>query len=907
VVVLLQTGLLLVRLMDHRRQVVVDSPAMAAVAPGLQEATLAAFEALRCELGAMDAGPAPSPSPPLATLDGNLPALFGTPPALSKAPNGGLQLSFRKTVSTPPGTSGKEDAAALGAALRTLSAYPPGMASTGQPPLTASSAAATPSFATLPAGDEGLVLRTHSPSSAPASPPDMPSEASSPQLNEKLSQDAAMLDAEVLRLQQGMVEKSRREAEARLLRQQTESAARLAEIQQENQQRESVLRKRAQEQVEHAQRIVRMEMQQEIEQARNDAALRQRQAEQQSSEHVAAYQQQAFEMVRKATQSAKAQAEELVAVARRQAEDRISDAQRQCDAQIQAAEAVTQQTGATLNSVEASAERLRERVVAKHWAVRQRLNLSRALRGWHTFAQTNRRDQSDGAKALHVRALQARVNELEAALVQQHRASSVEHVRRQRERVVASLRQRRARGQQRACFDTLVRFTNSQRALGVASYRAVVWRQQKTTRWVLQTWRRETEAVMKQVAAYLAIASAIVPNAFGTWKAVFRRQQMMHRVASKFHQRRKAAVVWHWRQNVYTASLIRAEVSKKHAEMESARSSAVASLALSQSTERAASEACAEAEQRAWAEAAARSAAEAQVTQLSATLMQHEHQLESAREEARSAISDALAAAENLDEARDAQARADVARREESEALQAALAAAAQTEGRAVDEAHAAGQALHRARAEEARLSDTNATQARRVEELRRELAEAKDRLRSQSTDIARLVSGSSESRAEHEATIQSLRSAVAALRDSLEAEKRRNEQSEEQLAAVSKECESLRTVAQTLRLEATAAQTALAEEVAKATALRESWQAHNESHAAAMASLECSVMEQMQCEHDDVEAIMTGRAERAAAAVAGAKLRQSVGRCFSAWARLVWMEMAIATAASGARVQAAC
>ncbi len=891
-------------LMD-RGQMLAESPAMAAVAPGLQEATLAAFEALRCELGALDASPAPSPSPPLATLDGNLPALLGTPPGLSKVPSGGLQLSFRKTVSTPPDASGKDAAAALGAALRTLSAYPPGMASTSQPPT--GSTTSPPSFATLPAGDEGLFLRTRSPSSAPASPPDMPSEASSPLLNEKLSQDAAMLDAQVLRLQHGMVEKARREADTRLLRQQTEAAARLAEAQRESQQRESDLRKRAQEQVEHAQRIVRMEMQREIERAQNDAALRQRQAEQQSSEHVAAYQQQAFEMVRKATQSAKAQAEELVAIARRDAEERISNAQRQCVAQIQAAEAVTQQTDAMLNSVEASAERLRERLVAKHWAVRQQLSLSRALRGWQTVAQTNRRDQSDGAKALHIRALQARVNELEAALAQQHRASSVEHVRQQRERVVANLRQRRVRRQQRACFDTLVRFTRSQRALGVASYRAVVWRQQKITRWVLRTWRHETEAMMKQVTAYLAIVSAIVPDAFGKWKGVVRRQQVMHRIAAKLHQRRKAAALRHWRQKVYTASMIRAEVSKRHAEMESSRSSAVTSLALSQSTERAASEACAEAEQRAWAEAAARSAAEAQVAQLSATLVQHEHQLESAREEAKSAVADALAAAENLNEARAAQARADVARREESAALQAALAEAAQKEGRAVEEAHAAGQALDRARAEEARLSDTNATQARRVEELRQELAEAKDRLRSQSTDIARLVSGNSESRADQEATIQSLRSAVAALRDSLEAEKRRNEQSEEQLAAISQECESLRTVVQTLRREANAAQTALAEEVAKATALRESWQAHNESHAAAMASLECSVMEQMQCEHDDVEAIMAGRAERAAAAVAGAKLRQSAGRCFSAWARLVWMEMAIATASSGAQVQAAC
>lgn len=882
---------------------VAQSPAIAAVAPGLQQATLTAFDALRCELGALDVSPAPSPSPPFATLDGNLPAFAGTPLSLSKAPGGGLQLAFRKTVSSPSGATEQQGAAAaLGAALRTWSAYPPGMASTGQDPLANISAAAT-----LPAGDEGMILRTHSPSSAPASPPDMPREASSPQLDEKLSQDAAMLDAAVLRLQQGVAEKARREADARLLRQQTESAAHLAAVKQESQQRESDLRKRGQEQVEHAQRIVRMEMQQEIERAQNDTALRLRQVEQQSSEHVAAYQQQAFEMVRKATLSARAQAEELVAIARRQAEERISDAQRQCDARVQAAEAVTRQTDAMLHNLENSAARLRERLVAKHWAASQQLVLSRVLRGWHAVAQTRRREQSDGATTIHVRALQARVNELESALVQQHRASSVEHVRQQRERVVVSICRRRARVQQRSCFDTLVRFTKTQRALAVASYRAVVWRQQNTSRWVLHTWRRETEATMKQVAAYLAVAADILPDAFSTWKAVFRQQQMMHRGAAKFHQRRKTAVLRHWRHNVYMASVIRAEVAKRRAEIESSRSDAVASLALSQSAERAASEACAEAEQRVWAEAAARSAAEAQVTQLSARLVQHERQLESAREEARGAVADARAAAGDLDEARAAQARADVARREESAALQAALAEAVQKERRAVDEAHAAGQALERARAEEARLFDANAIQARRVEELQRELAEAKERLRSQSADIARLVSGSSDSRADHEATIQSLRSAVVALRDSMEAERRRNEQTGVQLTALSKECESLRTVAQTLRLEASAAQTALAEEVAKNTALHESWQAQKESHAAAMTSLECSVMEQMQCEHDDVEATIAGRAERAAAAVACAKRRHSVRRCFGAWARLVWMEMAIATACSGARATVAC
>ena len=880
-----------------------QSPAIAAVAPGLQQATLTAFEALRCELGALDVSPAPSPSPPFATLDGNLPMFAGTPLSLSKAPGGGLQLSFRKTVSSPPGATGQQDTpAALGAALRTWSAYPPGMASTGQEPVPNGSAAAT-----LPVGDEGMILRTHSPTSAPASPPDMPREASSPQLDEKLSQDAAMLDVAVLRLQQGMAEQARREADGRLLRQQAESAAHLAAVQQENQQRETELRKRAQEQVEHAQRIVRMEMQQEIQQAQNDAALRLRQVEQQSSEHVAAYQQQAFEMVRKATQSARAQAEELVAIARRQAEERISDAQHQCDTQVQVAEAATRQTDAMLNKLEASAARLQERLVAKHWAASQQLVLSRVLRGWRAVAQTRRREQVDGAKAIHIRALQARVNELESALVQQHRASSVEHVRHQRDRVVLINCRRRALKQQRSCFDTLVRFTKTQRTLAVTSYRAVVWRQQKTSRWVLHTWRRETEATMKQVAAYLAVAADILPKAFGVWKAAFRQQQKMHRSAAKFHQRRKTAVLRHWRHRVYTASVIRAEVSKLRAEIETSRSDAVASLALSQSSERAASEACAEAEQRVWAEAAARSAAEAQVTQLSARLVQHEQQLESAREEARRAVADARATAGDLDEARAGQARADVARREESVALQAALAEAVQKERQAVDEAHAAGQALDRARAEETRLLDANAIQARRVVELQRELAEAKERLREQSADIARLVTGSSDSRADHEATIQSLRSAVAALRDSMEAEKRRNEQNEVQLTALSKECESLRTVAQTLRLEASEAQTALAEEVAKNTALHESWQAQKESHAAAMTSLECSVMEQLQCEHDDVEVIIAGRAERAAAAVAGAKRRHSVRRCFGAWSRLVWMEMAIATAASGARATVAC
>ena len=79
-------------------------------------------------------------------------------------------------------------------------------------------------------------------------------------------------------------------------------------------------------------------------------------------------------------------------------------------------------------------------------------------------------------------------------------------------------------------------------------------------------------------------------------------------------------------------------------------------------------------------------------------------------------------------------------------------------------EAELASQSLQRAQAEEARLSESSAKQTERIELLQRSLSEAKDRLRSQSADVSRLASASSESRADHEATVQSLRSAIAAL-----------------------------------------------------------------------------------------------------------------------------------------------
>jgi hypothetical protein len=911
--------------MDARTATTVAaSPAIATLAPNLQQSTLDAFEQLRCELGALDAM-SPMASP-LATLDGNLPRMLGASPALHKAPGGGLQLSFRKTVSTPvlaeqqQQQQQQQQEEEHAAALRTSSAYPDGMASTRQKPaaaraLTTAGTAGAFTWAALPAGDEGLLLRTHSPPSAPASPPDMPAEVSSPQLEDKLSQDAAMLDAEVLRVQHSLVEKARRDADARLLRVQTESAARLAAVQRESEEREAEARTRAQEQVEHAQRVVRMEMQQEIERTQNDTALRLRRAEQQSSEHVAAYQQQAFEMVRKATQSSKAQAEELVADAQRQAEQRLSDALKQCDARVHAAETVTQQTEAMLQHAELTAERLLQRLVGKQLAVREQRAASSVLHSWHNYTQTRRREESDGAKAIHARALQARVHALESAQAEHHRASSVEHVRQQRERIVSSLCQRRARGQQKTCFETLSRFADAQRALSVASYRAVVWRQEKTTRRALHAWKNETEAMAQQVASYLAIAAAIVPDAFARWVAFAQGRQVIHRVGAKWHRRRKAAVFRHWRQHTHTAAAQRAEAAQRRAEVEAERSTAAASLAASQSAEHAAAEACAEAEQRAWAEAAARSAAEAQVAQLSARLSQHMRQLERAQEEARGAEADARAAEGDVAQIRAAREAADAARREESAALQAVLTEAVEKEGRAVSEAEAAGQALTRARAEESRLTEASSKQAQRVAEMQRALAEANEKLRSQTADIARLVSGNSESRAEHEATTQSLRSAVAALRDSLEAEQRRNTESEAQLAALSRECESLRTAvatleatSQSLRLEAEAAQTALAEESATTAALRESWQAQHESHAAAMASLECSVLEQMRCEQDDTDALIEGRAERAATAVAGARRRQAVGRCFSAWARLFWMEAAVVMAGGGGGgVTAAC
>ena len=68
--------------------------------------TLEAFEALRCELSVLDGlgspgapGASPAPSPrgsALATLDGNS---LGA--AFPRQKKGGLELSFRKTVSSP--------------------------------------------------------------------------------------------------------------------------------------------------------------------------------------------------------------------------------------------------------------------------------------------------------------------------------------------------------------------------------------------------------------------------------------------------------------------------------------------------------------------------------------------------------------------------------------------------------------------------------------------------------------------------------------------------------------------------------------------------------------------------------------------------------------------------------------
>ena len=71
--------------MDARTATTVAaSPAIATLAPNLQQSTLDAFEQLRCELGALDAM-SPMASP-LATLDGNLPRMLGASPALHKAP-----------------------------------------------------------------------------------------------------------------------------------------------------------------------------------------------------------------------------------------------------------------------------------------------------------------------------------------------------------------------------------------------------------------------------------------------------------------------------------------------------------------------------------------------------------------------------------------------------------------------------------------------------------------------------------------------------------------------------------------------------------------------------------------------------------------------------------------------------
>jgi chromosome segregation ATPase len=257
--------------------------------------------------------------------------------------------------------------------------------------------------------------------------------------------------------------------------------------------------------------------------------------------------------------------------------------------------------------------------------------------------------------------------------------------------------------------------------------------------------------------------------------------------------------------------------------------------------------------------------------------------------------------------------RSEAARREEAAALQAVVTEAVEKEGKAVGEAELASQSLQRAQAEEARLSESSAKQTERIELLQRSLSEAKDRLRSQSADVSRLASASSESRADHEATVQSLRSAIAALRDSLQAEQKRSAENEQRLAALSGECETLRqavasleATAEGLRAEAEMATAALAAETARGEALRVSWVAQEESHVAALESLELSVIEQMRSEQEDADALVEGRAVRAAAAMVGARRRQGVGRCFSAWARLLWMEMAIAAASSGMAEQAA-
>ena len=892
---------------------VAESPALQIAAAGLDPATLDVFDALRCELDGL-MSPAAIAASPLATLDGNRLQQLGVSPSLRKAPHGGgLQLSFRKTVSTPT------EAAALGTpppglGLRTSSAYQPaapsGMASTSR---VLTTAAHTPGAFTwsLPAGDEGLPARTASPDSAPASPPDMPAEESSPQLRDKLSRDAAMLDAEVLRVQHGLVERARLDADKRLRQVKVESAARLAAAQREGQQREATSRKRAEEQVQHAQRIVRLEMQHEVERAQNDATLQLRTAEQQSAQHVAAYQQQAFEMVRKATQSSKAQAEELVADARRQAEARASDVLQQCECEIQAVEANLERVELQAERAVATADVLRDRLVGKQCAARQQRTTAVVLRSWRGYAEVRRRNQRDGAQTIHVRALQARLQELELSHVENLAAGSV--ITQQRERIVSTLCQRRARAQQSACFAELVRFAGTQRALSLASYRAVVWRRKTLGKRVLHAWKLETEAMAERVAALLFVAAAVVPDALRRWVAFTKERQAMHRMAARLHRRKEIALFGHWREVAAASASQRVEAAERKAEMDAARSGAAASLAESQRSERTTAEACAEAEQRAWAESAARSAAEAQLAQLNSTLAQQTRELEQAQEEARGAVADARAAESEMTQVRTARAASEEARREDAAALQDMVTEAVAKEGRAVGEAELASQSLQRAQAEEARLSESSTKQTERIELLQRSLAEAKDRLRVQSAGVSRLASASSESRADHEATVQSLRSAIAALRDSLEAEQKRNTESEQRLAVLSGQCETLRqavasleAAAGGLRAEAEAALAALAEETARGEALRVSWVAQEESHVAALESLELSVIEQMRSEQEDADALVEGRAVRAAVAMVGARRRQGVGRCFSAWARLLWMEMAIAAASSGGMAEQA-
>ena len=268
-----------------------ESPALAAVAQGIPAATLEAFEALRCELSVLDglgspaaAGASPAPSPrggALATLDGNS---LGA--AFPRQKKGGLELSFRKTVSSPADAVATTPRVSLGE-LRTTSAYPEGTATTRTRALKTSTAVEFSPW-TLPTGNEGMppVSEAAPPPdgtvSAPVSPPELPLPA---EVAAKLAQDTAMLDAEIRRREQASVAKVRKDADKRLQQVQKEAAEKVAATQRESQQQAVSSRQRTEAQVRDAQRLVRLEMEKELEQARNEAALQLRQSEQESAQH----------------------------------------------------------------------------------------------------------------------------------------------------------------------------------------------------------------------------------------------------------------------------------------------------------------------------------------------------------------------------------------------------------------------------------------------------------------------------------------------------------------------------------------------------------------------------------------------------------------------------------------------